>query len=358
MRVLYTKTKVFHYPEKLRSLPLDVPDILPPLHVRIKPTNVCNHNCRYCAYSADTLDRFGKDSGKNRLSIPRDKLMEIIEDLRDMGVKAVTFSGGGEPFVYPHLLEAAQALEAAGIRFASLTNGSRLTGPIAEVFAQHATWVRVSIDGWDGPSYARYRKVGPDEFDRVMNNMQAFKKMGGRCYLGVSLIIDHENAAHVYEMLCRLKAIGVDSAKLSPCLVSDDQDENNRYHQPVFESVRTAILKAVADLGDDTFEIFPAYYRLDEKFEKSYTWCPYLQILPIIGADLNVYPCPDKAYNLKDGVLGSIRYRRFKEFWFADKRLFFRINPSQCCRHHCERNPVNELIMEYLHVDPEHRLFV
>ena len=32
-------------------------------------------------------------------------MMEIIDDLVDMGVKAVTFSGGGDPFYYLFLLD-------------------------------------------------------------------------------------------------------------------------------------------------------------------------------------------------------------------------------------------------------------
>ncbi len=35
MGSLYTKMKVFHFREKLHSLPDEVDDILPPLHVRI-----------------------------------------------------------------------------------------------------------------------------------------------------------------------------------------------------------------------------------------------------------------------------------------------------------------------------------
>src|SRR5208283_2551031 len=102
MALLYTKMKVFHFQDKLDSLPLESGRILPPLHIRIKPTNACNHNCWYCAYKAEGL-QLGKDMDK-RDRIPREKMLEIIADLAEMGVKAVTFSGGGDPFVYPHLL--------------------------------------------------------------------------------------------------------------------------------------------------------------------------------------------------------------------------------------------------------------
>ena len=149
MAILNTNLKVFAHPDKLRSLPGTTAEVLPPLHVRIKPTNICNHDCWFCAYRQDDF-QLGQ-AMVERDQIPLDKMMEIIDDLIEMQVQAVTFSGGGEPFVYPHLLKAVERLAAAGIPFASLTNGSRLSGELARVFAQSATWVRVSMDGWDGP---------------------------------------------------------------------------------------------------------------------------------------------------------------------------------------------------------------
>ena len=105
---LYTHMKIFHYKDKLESLPRESDVILAPLHIRIKPTNVCNHNCRYCAYRMDDL-QLGKDMNV-RDYIPRDKMIEIIDDIIEMGVNAVTFSGGGEPFCYPYLLDAVERL--------------------------------------------------------------------------------------------------------------------------------------------------------------------------------------------------------------------------------------------------------
>jgi len=356
MNVLYTPMKIFHYPEKLKSLPREVAEITAPLHIRIKPTNACNHRCSYCAYRADNL-QLGRDmSVKDQ--IPPDKMMEIIDDLAQMGVKAVTFSGGGEPFCYPYLAEAVRRLAAAKIKFAAITNGSRLEGEVGEIFARHASWLRVSIDGWDEDSYQAYRRVPRGEFSRVMKNMAEFKQRGGGCYLGVSLIVDKNNAPHVYEFIEKLKATGVDSVKVSPCIVDNEGGKNNNYHRPFFDQVKGQVQKAKQDLGGNGFEIYDAYHELDEKFTKNYNWCPYLQILPVIGADLNVYSCQDKAYNLEEGLLGSIKEMRFKEFWFADKNKFFKINPSRQCNHHCVANGKNKMVLEYLDADNEHLGFV
>ncbi len=355
MGLIYSRMKVFHYKDKLDSLPRDRPEILPPVHIRIKPTNVCNHRCSYCAYREPDL-QLGKDMVERDM-IPRDKMMEIVDDIVDMDVKAVTFSGGGEPFCYKHLGETVARLRDAGIHFASLTNGSRLEGEVAEIFAQHASWIRVSIDGWDDASYARYRSIREGEWSKVMANMEAFKKLGGPCRLGVSLIVDQENKDHIFEFSTKLKNVGVDSVKIAPCILSNSGAENNRYHRPIYDDVRRQV-ERTKTLAEDDFEVFDSYHLLEDKFDKSYHWCPYLQILPIIGADLNIYSCQDKAYNLDTGVVGSIANQRFKEFWFSDKNKFFRIDPARDCSHHCVANAKNKLVLEYLETDTEHMGFV
>ena len=356
MKLLYTKMKIFHFKEKVDSLPLDTAKIMPPVHIRIKPTNSCNHHCWYCAYRASNL-QLGKDMSLKD-HIPKEKMLEIIDDIAEMQVKAVTFSGGGEPFCYPYLLDAIKMLSSTQVKFAALTHGALLEGELAEVFAYKGTWIRISIDGWDDESYAVYRKVKKVEFSKVMNNMKEFKKLRGKCYLGACLIVDKRNVLHIYDFIKRLKDTGVDSVKISPCIVSNDGKENNLYHQPLFSQVKEQIKKSVADLAEDSFEIYDAYHELGQKFEKDYVWCPYLQIMPVIGADLNVYACHDKAYNFDEGLLGSIKDCRFKDFWFRDKKQFFQINPSLHCNHHCAVNTNNKLIIDYLNVDKGHLEFV
>jgi len=152
--------------------------------------------------------------------------------------------------------------------------------------------------------------------------------------------------------------VGVNSVKVAPCIVSNSGRENNKYHKPIFNKVKEQVSRALDNLVSEEFEIFDAYHGQLESFKKEYTWCPYLQILPVIGADQNVYPCHDKAYNLEEGLIGSIKNQRFKDFWFQDKHKFFKINPSIHCNHHCEANAKNKIILEYLNADVEHVCFV
>ena len=145
MARVYSNLKFMRFTDRLEALAGG--RTAAPVHVRIKPINRCNHSCWYCAYRSDAL-ALGEDMDQGD-RIPTAKLFEIVDDLIAMGVQAVTFSGGGEPLLYKALPEVIRRLAAGGIRVASLTNGANLRGAMADAFAEHGTWVRVSLDGWD-----------------------------------------------------------------------------------------------------------------------------------------------------------------------------------------------------------------
>jgi MoaA/NifB/PqqE/SkfB family radical SAM enzyme len=293
---------------------------------------------------------------KDRL--PREKMMEIVDDLVEMGVKAATFSGGGEPLIYPYIAEAVNRLGQSGIKVATLTNGSHLHEEIAEAFARYGTWVRVSIDGWDAKSYAKIRNVKLTEFDLVINNMRKFSALNSSCVLGVNYVIDNENYSHVFEFSRLMKDIGINHLKIMGVLVSNDGIDCNDYHGQIREKVQEQILQAKG-LEDEQFKIVDHYHEFPERFDKEYETCPSLQFLTIIGADSKVYSCHDKAYT-ELGLLGSIENRTFKDFWYSEenKKRMQEVNPSIHCQHHCAEHKRNLLLHEYISLDEDHLEFV
>jgi MoaA/NifB/PqqE/SkfB family radical SAM enzyme len=354
MAILYSPLKFMHYPDRLEALRKN--RLSAPVHVRIKPINRCNHKCWYCAYRSDDL-KLGEDMDEQD-TIPPEKMAEIVEDLIAMKVEAVTFSGGGEPLLYKSLPATIERLAEGGVRVATLTNGANLKGRMADALAAHATWVRVSVDAWDDDSYMKSRGARQGEFSSLLDNLRAFAALRSRCVLGVSLIIGRENHHRVAEV-CRLfKDMGVNHVKLSAAVVGNDTAENNRYHREFAAAARSQIDQAKA-LADDRFAVLNHYHELEERFEKTYTRCPFLNFLTVIGADLNVYTCQDKAYT-RSGTLGSIKNRRFKEFWFSDEArdLVSAFDPSRSCEHHCVSHAKNLALVEYLSVDTDHGAFV
>lgn len=354
MAQLYSSLKLFRYKDHLDAI--RERRVLAPVHIRLKPENACNHDCWFCAYRVGHLE-LGEDMSE-RDRIPREKMKEIVGDIIEMGVKAVTFSGGGEPLVYKHIVETTRALGEGGVKLATLTNGTHLTGEKAEMFAKYGTWVRVSMDYWDGASLRASRKAKEAEFEKIIENMRAFVKTGTKCVLGVSFIVSKDSHSHLYDFCRMMKDVGVDHVKLSGCVVSTDGRKNNEYHAVFKDEVRSQITRAQG-LNNDKFRVVDHYHEMIERFDKDYTFCPYLTFLTVIGADLQVYTCQDKAYTVP-GTLGSIKDRSFKDFWFSEenRKRIYALDPSRNCRHHCVTHQKNLLIRDYLNVDAQHADFV
>lgn len=354
MATLYSSLKFLQFKDHLEAL--SNRRVAVPVHVRVKPTNMCNHNCWYCAYRTDDLLLGGEMLEKD--SIPEARMLALAKEFVEIGVKAVTFSGGGEPLLYKPLPDVIEILAAGGIRVAALSNGSNLKGRVADVFARHGTWVRISLEAWDNKSYTKSRGAKPNDFSRLLDNMREFTSRDTKCVLGVSLIVGQDNADHVAEICALMKDCGVNHVKVSGAVVSNDAAGNNAYHLPIKDEVVRQLGQAM-QLGDSQFSIIDHYHELESLFDKEYTWCPFLQFLTVVGADQYVYTCQDKAYT-DAGRMGSIAERTFKDFWFSteNQRFLYELNPSASCAHHCVSHTKNLALHDYLSLDKEHSFFV
>jgi len=354
MSTLYSNLKFLRYADHVEAL--QERKVVAPVHIRIKPMNYCNHDCWYCAYRVSNL-HLGEDIDYKD-TIPEDKMYEIADDIIEMGVKAVTFSGGGEPLLYKPLPGVVKKLAEGGVRVATLTNGSNLKGKMAEAFAEYGTWVRVSTDAWDDASFSKSRGIKDGEFTKLLRNMKDFSARGSKCVLGISFIVDEKNCTHLYDVCKMFKDAGVNHVKFSGVVVSNSGAENNAYHANIRDIVTEQIEKAMT-LADEKFGVINHYHDLDDRFDKDYTMCPYLMFLTVIGADSMVYTCQDKAFTVS-GTLGSIKQQSFKEFWFSEenRKRLFELDPSKECSHHCVSHGKNLAIMDLLSIDPDHGTFV
>jgi MoaA/NifB/PqqE/SkfB family radical SAM enzyme len=359
MGTVYATTKIFHFPRKLDDI--SAGRVTPPLHVRLKPTNRCTHRCSYCCYRNDKL--YLSEGMDERDEIPVEKMREIVADLIAMQVRAVTFSGGGEPLCYAHITSAIETLVDGGVKVAMLTHGGLLRGDVAELLARRAAWVRVSMDAADRKSYAQQRHVPLEEFDRVCDNIHAFSALPERrCVLGINLIVTAENAAQVRAFLELAKDLGADHVKVSNAVVSTDPDENAAYQAPFYDTVKQQIADSRVTLTDARFSIIDKVHLPDsrhEGFEKHYRWCPSAQFLTVVAADQNVYTCQDKAYT-KAGWLGSIKDCSFRELWSSPElaERLRALDPQRDCLHHCVAHGKNLMLLDYFEADQDHLDFV
>ena len=357
MKTAYSAIKIFHHKEALDCIERN--EICSPFYIRIKPTNFCNHHCKYCTYgSGDTKQKTeNRDMISYKDMIPKDKMMEIIDDMGVMGVKAVTFSGGGEPLTYPYIVETVKEVKKRNIDLSLITNGQLLYGETAELFYD-AKWVRISFDSPCAEEYAELRGISVAHFDSVVKNIEEFaKKKNERCVLGINYVISKYNYKRVYEAAALLKNIGVNNIKFAAVV-----DNNKDYHTEIKQEVISEIYRAKRELESETFQIINNYEEdcTDKNFSaQPFPICYTCRLVTVIGADQKIYLCHTRAYESK-AVVADLKNKSFKDAWYSQetKEKLMELRPQKDCKNFCVYQERNELIQMYLDVNYDHINFI
>jgi radical SAM protein with 4Fe4S-binding SPASM domain len=352
MEGVYNHSKIAFHKKKLESLAKG--EVTAPIYVRVKPTNNCNHRCFYCSYDPE----FGyllSETKHTEDEIPREKMMEILEDFKAMGVKAVTYSGGGEPLVYPFIEETLAKTLELGIDLSIITNGQRLNGRIAELLTQ-AEWVRISADYCNEELFVKNRRISKNLFEQEVKNIRDFAKAKKpECELGINFLVTHSNSDYIYEAVSFFRDLGVNHIRFSPIYVPQgntlSSGGSEAYHAPFKERVLEQIERA-KELETETFKIFNFYETDFDSVIKSvriYPRCFMMETVPVIAANQNVYTCHDKAYS-DSGLIGSIKDQSFKQLWFSKEtaKRFKEFKPQEICKHHCTADGRNLNIREMI----------
>lgn len=351
----YSNLKIFEHIDRLNQAVKEKKRVAP-IYIRIKPTNYCNHQCYYCSYADSALGL--RDSVVKQDQIPWEKMQEIISDMQEMGVKAVTFSGGGEPLVYPYIVEAMQQVLDAGIDLSVITNGQLLKDDRAEVLA-NAKWVRISFDAADAETYAKVRQIPVEAFGEVCDNIKKFSKIkSDTCELGINFVINHENASQVYDMAEMVKQLGVNHIKYTARITKDLFN----YHEPFKLKAIADIHRAQDELEDENFKVINKYegdFESAMVFHRCYEKCYINHIFTVVAADSKVYFCHDKAY-VSSGVVGDLKEQSFQQLWYSDavKERYQNFDPRKECGHHCVYDDRNELLNTFYSLDRNHINFI
>ena len=111
----FNQLKVLCYTERIEKILRG--EIPLPVGVEIDPSNICNYDCPWCFYS--------KYRKNKNVMISSTNFTKIMDELVELDIKSVTFTGGGEPLVNPNTV---RIIEEYGnkIDIGLVTNGSLL----------------------------------------------------------------------------------------------------------------------------------------------------------------------------------------------------------------------------------------
>lgn len=348
----YSPYKIIHHMDKIEQFKEGKQPY--PLQVQIVPTNRCCQGCVFCAYRLKGSPSNEHFNDKDDLSY--EKIVETLDCMVDMNIKACHITGGGEPLVHPKAFDILKEVLNRKIELALVSNGQLLTNDMCELLGD-ASWVRVSVDSSSAKNYSFIRNVSLRTFNIVMANIETLVKYRRTSTIGIGFVVEKENYTEILEAAKIFKDLGVDNFRVSAAFTPMGYE-----YFSTFEKHASELAKKAAELSDSNFTVFNLFSdRVKDLFEgtQDYPFCPIKDLLSYVGADYNVYTCCTLAYNSK-GHIGSIKDMSFKDLWdgIGKRDMFDKHNPSIMCQFPCMYKGKNEFINYCIKKDPKHINFI
>lgn len=142
-------------------------------------TNDCNLACTHCYMY----------SGKPKIDeLPKEAWFKIIENAKESGISAITFTGG-EVLQYKDWFEIIKFAKEKDMSITLLTNGVLWDKEKIEKSKQYVDEVQISLDGTDENQNAIVR--GKDNFLKALDNVKLFVKAGIKTVIATTPTLDN-----------------------------------------------------------------------------------------------------------------------------------------------------------------------
>jgi GTP 3',8-cyclase len=317
-----------------------------PIYVELSPVGYCNHECTFCGVDY-MLDRPEKPM------LRPDVMTRLIDDMAKNGVLSVMFAGAGEPLLYKPLADTILHADRVGLDTSITTNGVLLNQTFAEkaFAAEHLRWIKVSINAGDRDTYARIHRTKPEDFDKVLANLEAAAKvrdrLGSKCTLGAQMVALPEvrgtdpkrplvqvrypaNYDTAADLAKRLRDAGIDYLVVKPYSQHIMSSETRVYEGTIYPDAAAW----AADLrahGTDRFNVMVRYETMKElqRPDRGYEKCHATPFhWAYVEADGEVWGCSaylgrdegDKHYGDERFRYGNVNAASFGDVWRSDRR--------------------------------------
>lgn len=300
-----------------------------PIHVRIEPTELCNFKCDFCWWHNDENRKHLSDfrfTGKKIFD--RQRLLDLIHELSDLGARALSFTGAGDPLMYPHMAQVLNSAHELGFVFGITSNMAMpMNDELVKALAK-ASWLRWSMNAG---TIDTYLAIGNPKgrkpegvFTRVQENIRrvnrARKDEAVPPDLNVSYVVSDINQKDIIEAARLVKALGVDSIAFRPDTPIKRREKLNFYPKHVVSEIE----KARKELDTEGFHVYMNVVRQEDtqKYGDPDLICFYSNHTTHVDASGDVYPCCYTRYDSRY-VIGNIMDQSFSDFWFGPERRAF-----------------------------------
>lgn len=366
----FSSNKILGHPAKIAELVADREHFgfnVKPFLVEIHLTNVCSHNCPNCTFAS-----IHGDHALQRLEQNTDRVKKLLGELKASGVRAIFWSGGGEPLSHPDAQEIFACAAELDFKQILITNGSNLNKIDPEFLVRSFSTVRISLDAQTDRSFMGTHGFGEDHalkelqhiHDNIRNLVKAFNRISepdrnsdmNRIGIGVSFLLQEANKDDILGFCTHARdSLRVRYAEIKP-LVHERNTQNDaiitKFVTPDLASTLRILRRTIVR---DDFRVFTLENKfldmISESYGRTFKFCWGHPLYPAITADGGIYPCCLMA-GKQDLCFGNVNESSFDDIWSSDRRrvAIHRID-APLCPINCKLSETNkslEVVMRSL----------
>lgn len=211
-KYVYTQTLIEKdYQKRTKSRPITQIDIV--------PTSTCNFRCRHCYLNEKSFaDSFYLDV---------DKWKTVLDDLANRGLMSIVVTGG-EPLMYPYILELLDYADSKKIKIQLLTNGALINDQIIEHVKKYYRFsIQISLDGSSAES-SELQRGDKGSFNRVVKNIKKMTDCG--INVVIAMVLNRRNIADIYDnsMINLCNKLNVKALGITPTVIMVSEAKKNK----------------------------------------------------------------------------------------------------------------------------------
>lgn len=308
-------SKTFYHYAKMRDA--DRGKSVMPVSCEIDISNKCNLDCSFCMFK----DFRASTSALLEWSV----FVNLLQQLRNVGCRSITFTGGGEPTIHPQFDQMVIFAHSVGFDIGLVTNGTHLERVSKPTIFK---FIRVSLDASNPKDYIAIKKR--DRFGVVIEGIKYLKRKGA--FVGLSYVVCKENSNGTERAQNLADILKVEYIQFKPAYTTQGGSYDN---YALFDHGKTI--------------------NTERYVAKSMLPCRLAGLVGIVTADADVCFCCQHRGKL---IAGSLKTETFKTLWERRNRMLPDITKCPPCRYMAYAKAYEDFQDKYSSMFWDHKNFL
>lgn len=285
-----------------------------PFYVYISLTNYCNANCVFC------------DVRQNECKKNNTDVKKLIDELAELGVKYIHFTGGGEPFVNDDIFEYLEYCTKKNIKINVITNGLNLNEDKIKMLSKfNMCNIFFSIDSHNKKIHNELRRT-EKLWEKATDNINLIKKYMPNVKIILNHVLNRKNIDDFDKFINMKENVNFDY--INPIIIKDceflfpTEVQIENYNKNLKNYQDLAIQNNIKFLCKNINFFNSEINTNGDRKEKINLKCVVPNYCAFIDCPTgNVYPCDCSIHRDRELYnIGNLANQTFKEIWNGEKK--------------------------------------